>query len=107
MDADELSLSLEKGSPTEVYLFDQFTASFNNESPKEMFLLGLSEMHKNLALLDVLEIVRDSYEAGAVVLFHKLFVDRKKYVGYHVKLHRCLLQIIRVLHRYHDNMSNR
>ena len=57
LDADELSLSLEKGSPTEVYLFDQFTASFNNESPKEMFLHGLSEMHKNLALLDILEIV--------------------------------------------------
>ena len=46
-----------------------------------MLLHGLSEMHKNLALLHILEIVRDSYEADAVVLFHKLFVDRRKYVG--------------------------
>ena len=43
MDADELSFSL--------------------ESSKEMLVHGLSKMHKKLALLDILEIVSQSYEA--------------------------------------------
>ena len=48
---------------------------------KKLFLHGLSEMHKNLALLDILEIVHQSYEADVKVLFKKLFVDRRKHVG--------------------------
>ena len=67
-------------------------ASFNDKSPREEILHGLSELHKNHGLLDILEIVRQSFETDDKVLFQKLFViDGRKHV---------------VLQRYHDNMSN-
>ena len=68
--------------PAAEFLFHQFVAAFNNESPKDALLYGLSEMHKNegLLILDILEIVQD-FEADEIVLFQKLFIDRKKLVG--------------------------
>ena len=42
---------------------------FDNGSPKEVIMHGLSELHKNLALLEILEFVHQSYEADDNVLF--------------------------------------
>ena len=55
-------------NPAAMFLFDQFVASFNKESPREELSHVLSEMHKNDGLLDILEIIQD-FEADEVVLF--------------------------------------
>ena len=79
-DSDENTKLLKSQIPTADFLFDQCVASFDNESPKEALLYGLLEMGKNEGSLDIVEIVQD-FEADEIVLFQKLFVDRKKQVG--------------------------
>jgi hypothetical protein len=54
-DSDENTGKIKATIPPEELLFDQFTASFCNESPQEALLAGLSEMHKNNNLLEVLK----------------------------------------------------
>ena len=71
---------MEGQGPVKEFLFYQFAASFNNESPKEALLAGLSDMHQNKSLRDILDIVWD-FEAEESVLFQKLFVDRKNQMG--------------------------
>ena len=56
--------------PVEETLFDQFSASFCNESPQEALLAGFSELHKNRNLLEILDLVQD-YEADEEVLYKK------------------------------------
>ena len=56
--------------------FVQWSASFDNDTPRAALLKGLGDLHKNKSLLDILEIVCD-YETPKDVLFQKLFVDRK------------------------------
>ena len=41
------SESLELQQQTTMLLFAQFVASFNNESPREELLFGLSELHES------------------------------------------------------------
>ena len=53
-------------------LFDQFSASFCNESPQEAILAGLSEMHKNHNLLEILDLVQ-YYEGDEDVLYKEAF----------------------------------
>ena len=43
-------------------------------------MFGLSELHKNKGLLDILDIVHD-YEAMEEVLFQKLLIDRRDKLG--------------------------
>ena len=56
--------------------FVQWSASFDNDTPRAALLKGLGDLHKNKSLLDILEIVCD-YETPKDVLFQKLFVDCK------------------------------
>ena len=67
----------------EEVMFDQFTASFCNESPQKALTARLVEMHKNPNLLEILDLVQD-YEADEVMLYQKLFIDRKKPTGCNV-----------------------
>ena len=60
--------------------FVQWSASFDNDTPRAALLKGLGDLHKNKSLLDILEIVCD-YETPKDVLFQKLFVDRKDKPG--------------------------
>ena len=60
--------------PVEEVMFDQFTASFCNESPLEALIAGLFEMHKNPNLLEILDLLQD-YEADEDMLYQKLFID--------------------------------
>ena len=80
--------------PAQEFLFDQFTASFSNESPKEALLAGLSEKHRNDYLLEILDNVRD-FEAEQSVIFQKLFVDWK------TNWELCLITL--TFHSVHDN----
>ena len=58
-DLDENVKALKTQTPIAEFLFDQFVASFNEESSQEPLLQVLSEMHKNNVLLDLFEIVQD------------------------------------------------
>ena len=79
-DLNENNFALKSQTPFAEFMFDQFVASFTDESPREELLFGLSELHKNLILLNILEIVRQSFETDEKVLFKKLFVDGRKHV---------------------------
>ena len=62
------------------YLWNPFSASLSDETPKKSLLSGVDKLHKNKNLLDIFEIVCD-YEAAAEVLFQKLFVGQKGKLG--------------------------
>ena len=79
-ETDENIRGVKSQQPLADILFDQFEASFTNERPREALVFGLSEMHKKINLLEILEIVQD-YEADEDEIFKKLFIDRKEQVG--------------------------